>query len=525
MPVNVAFAARCLGDAGDVQDLPHGQSLLREVAQAIAESAPRRGKEAQSFVEIALKAFASLAPLVGALATVQEAIDHLNQAKGVAARIAAWQMGFALRSRKERLSYALAALSDAEEIVRRGAISALEREWPGRADIIPVLTGVARNDRVSRVRQAALAAMQRSWPNEPTILDAIGCRADEETAHTHVIWLIEYLAKSWCGNPKAWDIVLKLAGQAGQKAKAADYSKFAVLRAAHRALVRGWRNDQRTLPFLINEAMRTSERLAASSARRSIGEGWRNDPQVLGFLQNRPRSDPEAVARAVTLRILGEGWRNDLNILAFLQHRATSDPEPLPRAAALQVIGDGWRNDPRVPALLQDRATNDHEPLPRAAALFGIQWRSRPQLLAFLQDRAKSDPEPLPRAAALLGVRWRGDPKLLTFLQDRAKSDPEPAVRAASLAAIMRTQRHPVLFWRERFFSPDISPTFFVRDLLNSVVGRAISGESIEIQRLLFAFLQDRAANDPEATVRMSAERAIARLNRDHSTNADPKSD
>jgi hypothetical protein len=93
---------------------------------------------------------------------VQEVIDRLNQASTVAARMAAWQMGFALRSRKERLGFALAALNDKEEAVRRGVIAALEREWPGRADIAQRLAAVVRADRQGRVRQAALAAMQRS---------------------------------------------------------------------------------------------------------------------------------------------------------------------------------------------------------------------------------------------------------------------------------------------------------------------------------------------------------------------------
>ena len=74
-----------------------------------------------------------------------------------------------------------AALHDTQEAVRRGALAALEREWPGRADIGPVLAEVVTNDRHSRVRLAALATMQRSWRYEPAILDAIGDRRDEET--------------------------------------------------------------------------------------------------------------------------------------------------------------------------------------------------------------------------------------------------------------------------------------------------------------------------------------------------------
>ena len=138
-------------------------------------------------METGLGSFAALASIVTAPDAVHEAVARLNQAGTVTTRTAAWQMGFAVRSRKERLDYALAALQDTQEAVRRGAIAALEREWPGRADIGPVLAEVVRNDRHSRVCLAALATMQRSWRYEPGILDAIDDRVDDETAHTVVI--------------------------------------------------------------------------------------------------------------------------------------------------------------------------------------------------------------------------------------------------------------------------------------------------------------------------------------------------
>ena len=308
VPFNVAFAARCLGEAGDVQDPAHGQALLAELAQAIAEYAPQSKKEeARMFVESALKAFATLAPLVAAPAAVQEAIDRLNRAGGVAPRMAAWQMGFALRSRKERLDYALAALHDKEEVVRRGAIAALEREWPGRADIGPALAEVVRNDRQARVRQAALAAMQRSWRYEPAILDAIASRVDEETAYTYVIRLIEYLATTWRGNPKARDLVVKLAGP---KPKARyDYDYASVVRAAGQALA----------------------------------QGWREDAQAWAFLQDIAKNDPDTRIRAVVLQVMAQDWRGDAQAWAFLQDIAKNDPDTPIRAVVLQAIAQGWR--------------------------------------------------------------------------------------------------------------------------------------------------------------------------------------
>ncbi len=134
VPLNVAFAARCLGEAGDLQNSAHAQDLLAELASTLMEYARQSWKpEARAFVEAGLRAFATLAPMVPQLPpVVQEVIDRLSQANTVAARMAAWQMGFALRSRKERLDFALAALNDEEEAVRRGVVAALERAWPGR---------------------------------------------------------------------------------------------------------------------------------------------------------------------------------------------------------------------------------------------------------------------------------------------------------------------------------------------------------------------------------------------------------
>src|SRR5262249_9640055 len=155
---------------------------------------------------------AALGPLVSAPMFLEEVIFDLNQKGTVATRMAAWQMGLAMRSHEERLEYALSALEHKEEVVRRAAIAALEREWPGRADVGPAIAEVVRNDRNVRVRQAALDAMQRAWRYEPAILDAIASRIDKETSYTYAIRLIRYLAETWRGNFKALDLLVRLVG-------------------------------------------------------------------------------------------------------------------------------------------------------------------------------------------------------------------------------------------------------------------------------------------------------------------------
>ena len=348
LPFNVAFAARCLGEASDVQDHAQGQHLLAELAEAIAEHAPRsRGKEVQKFVETALGSFAALAPMVTAPVAVHEAIARLNQADTLATRTAAWQMGFALRSRNERLDYALAALQDTQEAVRRGAIAALEREWPGRADIGPVLAEVVRSARQRRVRLAALATMQRSWRYEPAILDAIGDRVDEETAHTVVIELIEYLATTWRGNHKALDLVIKLAAPK-PKVRSSTYDYTVVLTTAAQALAQGWGGDAQALAFLQDRAINDPEPPARAAALQAITQRW-GGAQALAFLQDRAINDPEPPARAAALQAITQRWGGDAQVLAFLQDRAVNDPEPPARAAALQACAR-WRPGSGFPA-------------------------------------------------------------------------------------------------------------------------------------------------------------------------------
>ena len=411
VPFNVAFAARCLGEAGDVQDPAHGQALLAELAQAIAEYAPQSKKEeARAFVETALKAFALLAPLVAAPAAVQEAIDRLNGAGGVAPRMAAWQMGFALRPRKERLDYALAALNskiEKEEAVRRGAIAALEREWPGRADIGPALAEVVRNDPQSRVRQAALAAMQRSWRYEPAILDAIASRVDEETAYTYVVRLIEYLAATWRGNPKARDLVMRLAGPKPKAKPGYDYA--GVVKAGGSGARCKPGAAKRPCPRCGTGRRNHGDcRDASSVVLQGIAESWHDDPATLPLLLDRAANDPAAWVRSAALHTIAEAWRGDSQALAFLRDRAANNPEGGIRWAALQAIAEGWRGDAQTLALLRDRATNDPEG--------GIRWA----------------------ALGAIRVAWRGDAEIMAWARAQAGlglSTPRPGVSAGDLLA------------------------------------------------------------------------------------------
>jgi hypothetical protein len=428
-PSNVAFAVRCLGEAGDVQDQAQAQQLLGELAQHIADRAPQpRRKGYPQFTETALKSFATLAPLVTPPQEVDEAIDRLNQVDDVTARTAAWQMGFAMRSRQDRLPYALAALQDSEEGVRRGAIAALEREWPGRPDIAPSLAEVVKTDRQSRVRLAALAAFERSWRHDPVILDAIDERAGREIAETVIQRLVEYLTTTWRGNPRALEVFIKLTTVLSNPY---PYLAFRSPSDAVRGIVDGWGGDIQALGILLEQMVGASRGPVREILLQAITQGWRSgDARALAFLQDRAIAAPAPSIRETALQVIAGAWRDDAQALAFVQNQAVTDQAPFMRLVALQVVAQAWAGHAETLAFLQDRATGDPAWSARVAALQAIAhgWAGDAQALAFLRQQAASDPDPSIRGAARRAIAqgWKADAEVLASVPDQTQDESEP---------------------------------------------------------------------------------------------------
>jgi hypothetical protein len=206
-PTNLAFAAKCLAETAPDPTDPQARTLLNELVGAVALYS--RSESAASFVENALIGLSSLGPRIGPTVESSAIISQLEK-KNLNSRALAWQIGLALRSKRERLDYAVGALSDEDEAVRRGAITALERDWPGNESVANILLDVIRRDKYSRVRQAAISALHRSWPRDERILDAIESRFGQRFAYKGSIWLIDFLSKNWRGNMKALELILNI---------------------------------------------------------------------------------------------------------------------------------------------------------------------------------------------------------------------------------------------------------------------------------------------------------------------------
>ena len=532
VPLNIAFAARCLGEAGDMQDPTQGQALLVELAQAIEEySLQGRKVKARAFVEAALKAFATLAPLVAApSAAVQKTIDRLNLDGAVTTRIDAWQMGFALRSRQERLEYALAALKDKEVIVRLGAIAVLEREWPGRADLGPVLAEVVHSDRQAQVRQAALATMQRSWRSESAILDVITELVDQETSYHFVIRLIEFLTKTWPGNSRACDLVM---GLTGPKLKARDdYSYTNVVVVAAKALAQGWAGDDRALTFLQEHATNAPDVEVCSAAIQAIADGWREDVQALAFLRERAiKAEPKtriAVFHALTQTTFREAWAWDSREVrphgliaetasTLLRDRAINDPDAEVRTSALQCLARDWQGDAQAQTFLKNQVTSALDPKARIAALQAL-------TAAETQYRGFFRYEPWEFTA-------QTENSLALLLRDRAENDPDGEVRTEAIELIgslmdermlMEAEMERIMWGRPRTDTTKIDMLAFLQALASNdpeaktrlaglrAIGRGWGGEAQAL-----AFLQDRAANDPADENRSAVREMLEDLTRE----------
>lgn len=238
-PLNLAFAAKCLAETTPDPSDPQARTLLNELVGRVALYSEIEGTEAADFVDNGLAALSSLGPQVGPTVESRSIISELEQ-HDLRPRKLAWQLGLALRSKRERLDYALAALTDKDEAVRRGAIAALERDWPSNESVADALLEVIRRDSYSRVRQAAIEAFNRVRPKDERILEAVGSRLGKKPAYTDLIWLIRFLHNNWWGNPYALRLILDLSGQPLD-----SWSDYTYVREVGVwAITNGWRGHQ-----------------------------------------------------------------------------------------------------------------------------------------------------------------------------------------------------------------------------------------------------------------------------------------
>jgi hypothetical protein len=504
-PLSKAFAAHCLAESIGTGNQELANILFIDLAKAVSEFAESRKQQTVAFVEEALLAFSMLARIASVPSKVNVSIKALNKKGSLQARMAAWQLGFAMQTGQERLTFALNALQDSEEAVRRGAIRVLEREWPGREDVKQALIEVLRNDRHVRVKQAAIDVIQRGWPKDEQVLDAIETRLTEEIAYTYAERLIEYLVLDWKGSPRALELVLQLAGA---KFKSLDFGSTAnVDEYAVKAIVQGWRDSDAALPLLFNQIAHASNSRIRIISLQALTNGWANDPTVLSMLRDRLNDDAVDVRKEV-VHALGAGWANGPTILSMLQDRLTNDTDAQVRIEAVRALATGRANGPTVLSMLQDRLTNDTDAQVRIEAVRALATRrvNGPTILSMLQDRLTNDTDAQVRIEAVraLATGWANDPTVLSMLQDRLTNATDAQLRTEAVRAL------------ETGWANDPTVLSMLRDRLNDdavdvrkEVVHAL-GAGWASNPTVLSTLQDRLTNDTDAQVRIEAVIALA---------------
>jgi hypothetical protein len=363
LPVQLGFAARCLAEASTIDDA-WSRTLLTELAIAICSVTRQPSDHAtQSFLNDALGSFAVLASTVSLSQEARRSIDGLGHDENLHSRIISFQLQLALRSKEERLTFALEALDDQEEAVRRGAIAALEREWPGRQEIFARLLNVLRGDRLSRVRSAALQALERSWPSDHQILETLDDRAAVETAYTFVIEIMYYLARRWGGDRRALEILLKFSE--GKKVRIPQNLNLRAVQTQIRAaaievIMADWRQAAYFRPFL-QEQWSESNDQRALIALLALAQVFPDDTEMTAWIRAQLIMDTNPTRRVTALPDLLQARPNDksLHLWAetFLRDSLHKDSN-----ASVQII-DLW-----TLVLIKANLSSDTEPWARDIA-------------------------------------------------------------------------------------------------------------------------------------------------------------
>jgi hypothetical protein len=493
-PFNLAFAALCLAEAGEVDDMDDARALADGLAAGIARysTTSARAKDAPSFVETGVSAFGRIARLVDLPDGVIETVERLQSETSSRPRIAGWQMGLAMRPPTERLEFALTALGDDDEAVRRAAVGTVEREWPGRVDAGSALISLLGTEKRVRVRQAILDALQRSWPPSPAILDAIAVRAGTESSYTYILYVLEYLERTWRASPETVPLILELAAP---RVSISGSEQMRVARAAMTSLARIWRDAPDVLSSLVDAVAAWSwgrENLIPAAA-----EAWGGRPGALAVF-SKIAAEGTTDKRAVAIDLIAAGWNGTIEGYDVLKGRLQAERDQEVRLRiTVRATGEfgfpaGIEQPFRIIFGLTVASGFPSQPLTAKAALNSD----------VLLELAAQDSDPSVRwAAAFLRSGEAGD--ALGALLESAASEQDS--RARAMTALVLADRPPT------GVDVDASGAYDARRLLaTSIEHPSAQVRATALRALVLAETRmeelakrlDDAARDPEALLR-----------------------
>jgi hypothetical protein len=198
----------------------------------------------------------------------------------------------------------------------------------------------------------------------------------------------------------------------------------------------------------------------AEVAAKALALGWPGNHQAFAFLV-RLASNADTLERYPLVDAVAKGWSGNTPVLAFLQHRAMNDPEPQVRADILRVLAAWQANEDWIMNFLKERIANDSEPKTRAIAFTKL---VEPTVRALLKGWA-------------LGSL---DDEILSYYRE-SFHHADPIIRESAVATLSLTLSH-------------------------------IHAREHRVPTAIIGLVSDRAANDPEISLRIGALGALASL-------------
>lgn len=270
----VPFAARCLGEGGQVSpEDRHWASVIMQTLVSRLKFRPEKQSGGDKYIEESIAAFGLMVPLVEILDATRQLVDQFIGSASIRDRIIGWQLRLALGSKAERREFALDGLLHKDQAIRRGAVAALEREWPGDEGVFEVMTKRLANwdgEWHGEVREVLISALDAGWPRRTEVLDAIELCVDHETSAVHAMWVVGHLAAAWAGDARARDLVLRIPGR--QLLNLGEDKSARVREAAASALVAGWEHLADTREFLLRALDPAEDQQAAFTAYLALAK-------------------------------------------------------------------------------------------------------------------------------------------------------------------------------------------------------------------------------------------------------------
>lgn len=211
-----------------------------------------------------------------------------------------------------------------------------------------------------------------------------------------------------------------------------------IRRTAVQALARGWKEEDWTVTWLKELALKDADFLVRSAAIQELAHGWKEEDWMLLWMKQRALEDADSTVRGTAVQELARGWKEEPWMMIWLKELASQQEQnSIVRLTAVQELARGWKEDTELVVWLKEWVLNEQHAITRSIAVrdFASAWKNKAWLVPWLKEIALH-----PRYASL---RWRAievlarsgknDPATLSFLKDRARLDENEDVRLTAI--------------------------------------------------------------------------------------------